>query len=93
MDKPQERKVSILLNLSAIITETTRTQVHAQRGAVAQTMAELGRHGAFSDLPPGFASSAMIAMQEAVMEMAAKKPRHKSKLIEQAFEAFWRMAK
>jgi hypothetical protein len=35
----------------------------------------------------------MIAMQEAVMEMVTKKPSQKSKLIEQAFDAFWRMAK
>jgi hypothetical protein len=33
------------------------------------------------------------AMQEAVMEMAAKKPRQKAILAERAFEAFWRMAK
>jgi len=93
MDKPEERKVSVLLNLSAIISEATREQIYAQRGAVVQTMDELGERGAFKDLPTGFASSAMVAMQEAVMEMAAKKPRQKEKLIEQAFDAFWRMAK
>jgi hypothetical protein len=35
----------------------------------------------------------MTAMQEAVMDMAAKKPRQRAILIEQAFDAFWRMAK
>jgi hypothetical protein len=56
-------------------------------------MGELSERGAFKDLPLGFAPSAMTAMQEAVMEMAAKKPRQKTMLIEQAFDAFWRMAK
>jgi hypothetical protein len=56
-------------------------------------MDQLAERGAFRDLPPGFASSAMTAMQEAVMEMAAKKPRQKAMLIERAFDAFWQMAK
>ncbi len=93
MEKPEERKVSVLLNLSMVISVATRELISAKRGAVAQTMEELGERGAFKDLPRGFASSAMTAMQEAVMEMAAKKPRQKAMLIEQAFEAFWRMAK
>jgi AcrR family transcriptional regulator len=93
MAKPEERTVSVLLNLSTVISTATRERVNAQRGAVVQVMDELGRRGAFQDLPLGFASSCMIAMQEAVMEMAAKKPRQKAKLVEMAFEAFWRMAK
>ena len=93
MDKPEERKVSVLLNLSAIVTADTRAEVDSQRGAVAQTMDELDKQGSFRDLPPGFASSAMSAMQGAVMEMAARKPRQKAILIEQAFDAFWQMAK
>jgi hypothetical protein len=32
-------------------------------------------------------------MQEAVMEMAGKRRRRKAALVEQAFDAFWRMAK
>jgi AcrR family transcriptional regulator len=93
IEKPEERKVSVLLNLSAVISAATRDQVNAERGTVAQTLGELDERGAFKDLPPGFASSSMLAMQEAVMEMAAKKPRQKAKLVEQAFNAFWRMAK
>jgi AcrR family transcriptional regulator len=93
MEKPEERKVSALLNLSMVVSAASRQQMSAERGAVSQTMDELGERGAFKDLPPGFASSAMMAMQEAVMEMAAKKPRQKVRLVEQAFDAFWRMAK
>jgi len=93
MEKPEERKVSVLLNLSTVVSDATRERVNAERGAVTQTMKELGKRGAFKDLPPGFASAAMMAMQEAVMEMAAKKPRQRAKLVEQAFDAFWRMVK
>ncbi len=93
MERPDERKVSTLLNLSALISAATRDRMIAERAAISQTMDELGKRGAFKDLPSGFASSAMLAMQEAVMEMAASKPRQTSKLVEQAFDAFWRMAK
>ncbi len=92
-EKPEERKVSVLLNLSPIVTAATRERMSAERGAVTQTVDELGESGAFRDLPPGFASSAMAAMQEAVLETAAKKPRKREQLIDQAFDAFWRMAK
>ncbi|RXH56115.1 TetR/AcrR family transcriptional regulator [Granulicella sibirica] len=92
IEKPQERKASVLLNFSDIISATTRQRMEAVRGAVSETMAEVGRLGAFKSLPAGFASSAMSAMQEAVMEIAAKKPGQKARLVEQAFEAFWRMA-
>ena len=92
MEKPAERKVSVLLNLSPIITDATREQMDAERGDIVKTMKELGKHGVFQSLPSGFASSAMPAMQEAVMEMAAKKPRLKAHLVAQGFEAFWKMA-
>jgi hypothetical protein len=59
---------------------------------VEKIMAELNVRGAFKNLPPGFASSSMTAMQEAAMDMAAKNPRQQAKLIEAAFQAFWRMA-
>jgi AcrR family transcriptional regulator len=93
MEKPDERKVSVLLNLSMVVSAASRDRVRAELGAVVQTLNELGQQGVFKDLPSGFASSAMVAMQEAVMEMAAKKPRQKAMLAERAFEAFWRMAK
>jgi AcrR family transcriptional regulator len=93
MDRPAERKVAALLNLSSVITAATREELSAERGPVEQTMEELGKRGAFKALPAGFASYSMSAMQGAVMEMAATKPRQKAELIERAFEAFWRMAK
>jgi hypothetical protein len=92
MEKPDHQKVSVLLHLSPIISSVTKERVRPQQEAVARTMKELSRHGAFKDLPKSFASSAMRAMQEAVMEMVAKKPRQRTKLMEQAFQAFWRMA-
>lgn len=93
LEKPYERKVSVLLNLSPIVSAATRERIGAEREAVEQTMEELGKRGAFKDLPHGFASFAMSAMQDAVMEMITKNPRQKALLVEQAFEAFWRMAK
>jgi AcrR family transcriptional regulator len=92
IEKPNERTVSVLLNLSTVVSSATRERLDAERGAVAETMDELGRRGVFKDLPRGFASSAMRGMQEAVMEMAAQKPRQRAKLVEQGFDAFWRMA-
>jgi AcrR family transcriptional regulator len=93
MEKPEERKVSMLLNLSTVISAATREQVNSERGAVTKTMEELSKCGALTALPPAFASSSMMAMQEAVLEMAAKKPRQRKELVERAFDAFWRMAK
>ena len=93
MERPAERKVSLLLHLSTVVSAATRERVNAERGAVTHTLVELGARGTFKDLPPGFASSAMTAMQEAVLEMAAKKPKQRAMLIEQAFDAFWRMAR
>jgi AcrR family transcriptional regulator len=93
MEKPDDRKVSVLLNLSDVISSTTRERINAERGPVTLTMKEVGERGAFKNLPPGFASSAMSAMQEAVMEMAAKKPRQKAKLVERTFDAFWQMTR
>ena len=93
IEKPEDRKVSVQLNVSDVITAETRERIAAQRGAVEQTMSELDKRGAFKDLPSGFAAAAMSAMQEAVMDTAAMRPRQKAMLIERGFEAFWRMAK
>lgn len=92
MHRPAERKVSALLNLSSVITAATRAELNAERGPIEKTMEELGRRGAFKSLPTGFAAHSMSAMQGAVLEMACKKPSQRAELIEQAFEAFWRMA-
>ncbi len=90
--KRHEQKVAMLLHLSAIISAKSRRRVDAERGAVSQTMRELGKHGAFKDLPSGFAASAMRSMQEAVMETAVKGKKERENLFDQAFEAFWLMA-
>jgi AcrR family transcriptional regulator len=92
IEKPEERRVSAQLNVSDVVTAETRERIGAERGAVTQTMSELGACGAFRDLPPGFAPAAMAAMQEAVMDLVAAKPRQRARLIAQAFDAFWRMA-
>lgn len=92
MEKPAERKVSVLLNLSTEVSAATRERVGAERSAVTQALQELDPRGAFQGLPSGFAASAMTAMQEAVMEMASKHPHQADQFIERAFDAFWRMA-
>jgi AcrR family transcriptional regulator len=93
IEKPNERKASMQLNVSDVVTAETRERVGSESGAVAQTIGEVAARGAFKDLPPRFASSAMAAMQEAVLDTVARKPRLKAMLIEKGFEAFWRMAK
>ena len=75
------------------MTDATRERISSQSGAVAQTMSEVATRGAFKDFPPGFASSVIAAMQDAVMDTVARKPRQKEMLIEKGFGAFWRMAK
>jgi AcrR family transcriptional regulator len=92
LEKPQEQTVSVLLNLSPMISRVTRERLGDARSAVSETMEELGKCGAFKNLPPGFAASAMSAMQAAVLELANKRPRYSRKLIEPAFAAFWKMA-
>jgi AcrR family transcriptional regulator len=92
LEKPQEQTVSVLLNLSPVISTVTKDRLRDARNAVTQTMGELSKCGAFKNLPPGFAASTMSAMQASVLELATKGPRYSSKLIEPAFAAFWRMA-
>lgn len=93
IERPDERKVSLQLNVSDVVTNATKERIGSESGAVAQAMSELATRGAFKDLPLGFASSAISAMQDAVMNTVARKPRQKAKLIEKGFEAFWKMAK
>jgi len=91
MEKPDDRKASMQLNVSDVITAKTRERIAGERGAVEQALNEVDKRGAFKDLPSGFASSAMAAMQEAVSDTVSKRPRQRAMLIEQGFEAFWRM--
>ena len=93
MEKPEERKASLQLSVSERITAATRERISAERGAVMQTIDEISERGAFKTLPAGFAATAMAAMQEAVIEASAKQRRQKEMLIEQGFDAFWRMVK
>ena len=93
IERPDERKVSMQLNVSDVVTTATRQRMSENSDAVAQAMRELSHQGAFKDLPSGFASSAIAAMQDAVMTTVAKKPREKAALIDKSFAAFWRMAK
>jgi AcrR family transcriptional regulator len=91
-ENPLEQKASVLLDLSPVISVETRKRLDEVRGFVPQTMQELGRCGAFRELPPGFASSAMLALQTPILELASRKPREAQKLIQKTFDAFWRLA-
>ena len=93
IEKPEARKASLQLNVSNVVTDLTKKRIGSQSGAVSQTMSELAGRGVFKDMPQGFASSAMAAMQDAVLDTIAKKPRQKAVLLEKGFDAFWRMAK
>ena len=92
LEKPAERSVSVLLNLSLVVPAATRDRLDQESESLTKIGAELDRVGSFRDLPPGFGSSVMMAMLGTVLETAAAKHRRKPRLVEQAFEAFWRMA-
>jgi AcrR family transcriptional regulator len=93
IERPEERRASVQLNVSDVITAATRERVGPLRGAVDETMREVGARGIFKEMPAGFASAAMSAMQDAVMDSVTKRPKQKTMLVEKGFEAFWRMAK
>jgi AcrR family transcriptional regulator len=90
IDFPEKRKVSVVLNVSDLITGETRARTAAERGAVDATLSELGSRPALRGLPPGFAAAAMSAMQEATLDFIAKQPKQREQLIERAFQVFWR---
>jgi AcrR family transcriptional regulator len=90
IDFPDKRKVSVLLNVSDLITTETRARTAAERGAVDATLSELGSRPALRGLPPGFAAATMSAMQEAALDFVAKQPKQREQLIERAFQVFWR---
>jgi len=87
---PQKRKVSVQLNLSNLISSSTREQAAAESRAVAATLSELGKRAASRGLPAEFASASMSAMQEVAMDLIAKQPEQREGLAKQAFESFWR---
>ena len=87
---PQKRKVSVQLNMSNLISASTREQVAAESGAVAATLTELGKRAADRGLPTEFASACMSAMQEVAMDLIARQPEQRAELAKHAFESFWR---
>lgn len=87
---PEKRKVSVQLSLAEAVTQATRERTAAQRATIDRTLADLGDRAAFRNLPKGFASATMAAMQEATMDFIARAPRQRKALIENAFELFWR---
>jgi AcrR family transcriptional regulator len=87
---PEKRKVSVLLNVSDLITTETRAKTAAERGAVDATLSELGSRPALRGLPPGFAAATMSAMQEATLDFVTKQPKQREQLIERAFQVLWR---
>lgn len=90
MESPEKRKASVQLNLSDLIRPETRARVAEEGAAIGPTLIELGSREGLRELPQGFASATMAAMQEATMEFAARQPRRRRELIEQAFRVFWR---
>jgi len=93
IESPEARYASIQLNLSTSVTQQTRDSLVGDRAAVDQTMSELSKRGAFEHLPASFVSSAMSAMQQAILDTIASHPRQKSAMIESGFTAFWQMTK
>jgi AcrR family transcriptional regulator len=87
---PDKRKVSMQLNVSDLITPETRARTAADRGAVDQTLGEMGARGALRGLPAGFAGSSMAALQDATMEFIAKQPKQPKELMEKTFRVWWR---
>jgi AcrR family transcriptional regulator len=90
IDFPEKRKVSVLLNVSDLITPETRARTAGERGAVDSTLSEVGARPALRGLPPGFAAATMSAMQEATLDFVSRQPKQREQLIERAFQVFWR---
>jgi AcrR family transcriptional regulator len=90
MEFPEKRKVSVQLNVSDLITPETRTRAAAERGMIEVTLGELESRSRLRGLPAGFASAAMGAMQEAMMDFVAREPKRREELIKRAFQVFWR---
>ncbi|HTJ30083.1 MAG TPA: TetR/AcrR family transcriptional regulator [Acidobacteriaceae bacterium] len=102
-ESPHARYTSLQLNLCSIVTQATRDSLVGDRVTIDQTLAEISKRGAFQSLPPGFAASAIYAMQQAVLDTfttqtsvkqsPAAQAKFKSALIESGFNAFWQMTK
>ena len=90
IESPEKRKVSVLLNVSDLITSETRAKTATERGAIDATLSELESREALRGLPSGFAAATIAAMQEAAMDFIARHPKQRKMLIERTFRIFWR---
>ncbi|WP_158944020.1 TetR/AcrR family transcriptional regulator [Granulicella sp. S190] len=90
LEFPEKRKVSIQLTISNLVTPETRMQTAIDRGAVDKTLSDLGNRASLRGLPDGFAAATMSAMQEVTIDAIAKRPRQRERIIDRAFEVFWR---
>lgn len=86
----EKRKVSLLLNLSSVVTPESRARLTESRGFIDAMFAELGKREALRGLPAGYTAALMASMQEATMDFVAKGARQRTVLIERGFALFWR---
>jgi len=90
LERPEHRKVSVLLNLSEILTPKTRAEALALRGQSEDVLAEISRRPPLRGLPPQFVSSFMAAIQETTIGVVARQPKRRDELIARSFQVFWR---
>lgn len=90
IESPEKRMVVRLLNLSSVVTAETRASMAQQRGAIDTMLDELDSRESLRELPSGYASALMAAMQEAAMDFAMKNARQRKLLIDRGFDLFWR---
>ncbi|HZD48142.1 MAG TPA: TetR/AcrR family transcriptional regulator [Silvibacterium sp.] len=87
---PMNRKASVLLNVSDLITADTRARAAIGRELIDAALTELEGRGALKGLPAGFAAATMSAMQESTMDFIAKYPKLRKELTERGFAMLWR---
>ncbi|WP_263366860.1 TetR/AcrR family transcriptional regulator [Edaphobacter bradus] len=87
---PAKRKVSVLLNVSDLITSETRARTSEHRELIDATLSELDGRGALKGLPAGFAAATILAMQEATIDFITKHPKRRNELTERVFAMVWR---
>jgi AcrR family transcriptional regulator len=90
LEHPERRKVSVLLNLSDILTTETRAKALVLRGRSEEVLSEISRRPPLRGLPPQFVSSFMSAIQETTIGVVARQPRRRDELINRSFQVFWR---
>lgn len=93
LESPEKRRASVLLHVSVIVRPETRERAAEQRASVGPTFDELNNRESMDGLPKGFATATMSAMYETTIDFAAKQPRRRKEIVEQAFRIFWRSVK